>query len=141
MAAPEKSFLGTGWAFPPAFSRESLGARMVSDEEDIHESLRILLATSLGERVMVPTFGVGIRELLFQALTKSLMTQIKTMIGQAILNWEPRITVTAIGVKADPAVPGLVRVSIDYVVRKTNTRSNFVYPFYAEEATLASRGP
>lgn len=141
MAISDRSFLGTGWSFPPTFSRRSLGVEMVSDEQDIRESLWILFSTARGERIMVPEYGCQLSELLFQALTKSLATQMKTMVTQAILNWEPRISVTDVSVEIDAKVAGLATINVAYVVRLTNTRSNFVYPFSTNEATLPSRGP
>jgi uncharacterized protein len=138
MSAP---FLGTGWGFPPTFSRQELGVEMVSGERDIRESLRILLSTELGERLMVPAYGCQLRELLFQPLTRSLITEIQTRVKRAILAWEPRITVEDIRVKVDASAPGLVSLLIDYSVKLTNSRNNFVYPFYTIEATLRPPGP
>jgi phage baseplate assembly protein W len=54
----EKSFLGTGWSFPPTFHTESKGIRMVSDEEDIKQSIDIFLGTRLGERDMRPEYVI-----------------------------------------------------------------------------------
>lgn len=135
------SFLGTGWSFPPTFSRASLGVEMVSDDRDIHESLLILFSTSLGERIMVPEYGCQLRRLLFRPLTKSLMTQMQTMVSRAILAWEPRITVEDVLVETNDSVPGLATITVDYTVRTTNTRSNFVYPFHTTEATLLPERP
>ena len=55
----DKRFLGTGWAFPPEFHRygEQAGVKLVSEEEDIRESLGILLSTRPGERIMQPGYG------------------------------------------------------------------------------------
>jgi phage baseplate assembly protein W len=136
-----QSFLGTGWGFPPTFTRQSRGVIMVRDEEDIRESLWILFSTSPGERLMVPEYGCQLREMIFQALTTSLLTQLKDMVSRAILDWEPRITVEDVNVAADPEVAGLVTIDVSYTVRTTNTRSNFVYPFSLNEATIAPRGP
>ena len=141
MSASNRSFLGTGWGFPPTFTRHSLGVEMVSDEEDIRESLQLLFSTSQGERIMVPEYGCQLRELVFHAATKSLMTRMKTMVAQAIVLWEPRITVEDVSVRPDPEVAGLVTISVSYTVRLTNARDNFVYPFYTREATIEGRGP
>jgi phage baseplate assembly protein W len=68
------------------------------------------------------------------------MTELKDMVEQAIVLWEPRIDVLAVDVVQDPLQDGLVRIGVQFVVRRTNTRSNFVYPFYLLEATLALPG-
>ncbi len=139
MTGDSRSFLGTGWRFPPTFTRSSHGVEMVSAEKDIQESLGILFSTSLGERVMVPDYGCNLRDYLFQILTKSLASQMKAVVMQAIVNWEPRIHVLDVRVEIDANVTGLATLTISYAVRHTNTRSNFVYPFSTIEATIPSR--
>ena len=66
----EKSFLGTGWSFPPTFHTESKGIRMVSDEEDIKQSIDIFLGTRLGERDMRPEYGNPLFQHVFEMSTE-----------------------------------------------------------------------
>lgn len=49
----KNSFLGKGWAFPPEFSHNDNPTRMSNYEEDIRQSLIILLSTRTGERIIV----------------------------------------------------------------------------------------
>jgi len=135
------TFLGRGWSFPPAFSRASLAVEMVSDLEDINQSLRILLSTTLGERLMQPMFGTQLWKMVFYGMTNTLINELREMVDQAIVRWEPRIVVEDIAINVDPEVPGLVNILINYVVSLTNTRSNLVYPFYFQEASLTPQGP
>jgi phage baseplate assembly protein W len=139
--AVNKDFLGTGWSFPPTFSRLNFTVDMVRDDDDIHESLWILFSTRLGERIMVPQYGSGLWRTVFRTMTTTLMSQMKAMVQQAILNWEPRIDVDEIHVQPDATVEGLVLINVVYTVRKTNTRSNLVYPFYLTEATIPAKKP
>ena len=139
--AVNKDFLGTGWSFPPTFSRLNYTVDMVRDDDDIHESLWILFSTRLGERIMVPQYGSGLWRTVFRTMTTTLMSQMKAMVQQAILNWEPRIDVDEIQVQPDATVEGLVLINVVYTVRKTNTRSNLVYPFYLTEATIPAKKP
>jgi phage baseplate assembly protein W len=141
MATPEQSFLGTGWSFPPTFSRGALSVEMVSDEVDIRQSLWVLFSTTLGERVMLPLYGTQIWEMVFRAINTTLITQLADMVSQAILYWEPRIEVVDINVTPDATQDGLVLISVDYIIRRTNTRSNLVYPFYLQEATIPAQAP
>jgi len=134
-------FLGTGWSFPPTFSRLSYSVEMVSDEKDIHESLWVLFSTQLGERVMVPQYGSTLTQMVFRTLNTTLTTQLKNAVWQAILNWEPRITVDAIDVDIDSTSYGIALIGVAYTIRRTNTRSNMVYPFYYAEATIPSNVP
>ena len=126
------SFLGRGWSFPPAFSAESKGVEMTSDEEDIQQSLHILLSTEPGERILRPGYGCNLNSLLFEPMSTALKTYVASLVERAILHYEPRIALQSVRVM--PAVPGEGRIDIviEYTVRTTNSRFNMVYPFYLE---------
>jgi hypothetical protein len=137
MNAPgDPSFLGTGWSFPPTFSRDLRGLEMVSGITDIRQSLHILFGTAQGERIMLPGYGCDLWRSVFQDFTTTRATELKDMVEQAIILWEPRIDVLSVEVTSDP-LQGLILIDISYVVRATNTRDNLVYPFATREATLA----
>jgi hypothetical protein len=131
----DKSFLGTGWSFPPAFDNTIKNVVMISDEEDIQSSLEILLSTRPGERVMRPDYGCNLDELVFEALTTTFTTYIKDLISTAILYHEPRIQVNKIDLQEAGELEGRMLIMIEYTVRSTNSRYNFVYPFYRAEGT------
>ncbi|WP_346857592.1 GPW/gp25 family protein [uncultured Draconibacterium sp.] len=129
------SFLGTGWSFPPEFRKETKTVKMLQDEEDIKSSLEILLSTRLGERIMVPDYGCNLDELLFKPLNLTLKTYVIDLMKTAILYHEPRIDVNKINIKQGDERNGELLISIDYVVRNTNSRKNMVFPFYKQEGT------
>lgn len=131
--SPAGSFLGTGWSFPPRFAAS--GVSMVSDEEDIQESLRILLSTHPGERVMRPDFGCGIRGMVFENIDESTKSILTDSIRRAILFHEPRVTVERIGFELAPSEDGALVVRVDYKVDTTNNRRSIVFPFYLTEGT------
>src|SRR5215467_5355869 len=118
------SFLGTGWGFPPEFSNQSQQVGMLSDEDDIHSSLQILLSTRQGERVMRPDYGCNLDELVFESLTTTFKTYIKDLISTAILYYEPRIDVNKIDLDDTGELEGRILISLDYTVRSTNSRYN-----------------
>ena len=132
---PATNFLGTGWSFPPAFRRASRGVEMTTGQEDIDRSLEILLSTALGERVMLPEYGSNMEDLLFEPIDTGLQTLIFDRINTAILYYEPRIEVEDIILDADRATEGMLIITIAYRIRATNSRFNFVYPFYLTEGT------
>lgn len=134
--ANTKSFLGTGWAFPPSFSDK--GAIMVSAEQDIHESLYILLSTTPGERIMQPTYGCGLKLHVFDQLNESSVAVMKDIVQKAILFFEPRVTVEQIDINDDESMEGRANINVIYKVRSTNNRYNLVYPFYFSEGTNVS---
>ncbi len=128
------SFLGRGWAFPIAFSEGATAVEMVEDERDIEQSLKILLSTMKRERVMLPDFGVDLKEMIFEPLSTSTATILTEKIGHAILFHEPRIILDGITYDQD-VNEGLIRLNIAYTIVATNTRTNIVFPFYFIEGT------
>jgi|SRR6266404_4592031 len=130
------SFLGKGWGFPPEFHQDSRTVEMVADQADIEESLKILLSTSIGERVLQPLYGCNLRDYQFEPLNNSYLGFVSDMVERAILFFEPRIIVEEIEVTPDTEenIEGKVILSITYRIAQTNTRYNFVYPFYQLEA-------
>jgi uncharacterized protein len=141
MGNPESSFLGTGWSFPPTFSRQTYSVDLVSDDQDIRESLWVLFSTSIGERIMLPEYGSLLWKMVFQNITNTLMMQLADIVRQAILYWEARINVDDVFVKPDASVAGLVLITVNYTIRKTNARNNLVYPFYIQEGTIPIESP
>jgi len=131
----DKSFLGTGWAFPPEFNKTSKNVKTVSEDDDIKESLFILMSTYPGERTMQPTYGCELRSIVFEVLTESTITEIKDAIERAILFFEPRIDLNFIDIDTGETLQGILKILVDYTVRATNSRSNIVYPFYFQEGT------
>lgn len=136
MADDGNQFLGRGWAFPPSFDHQGRSVRMADAEDDIRQSLHILLSTSLGERIMRPTFGWRREALVFEPLSTSFATFLEREIENAILFFEPRIELNRLSFETPPG-QGLVEIRLDYTIRVTNTRSNLVFPFYLDEATNA----
>jgi len=134
-----KSFLGTGWSFPPTFNKATDEVDMLSDEADIQSSLEILLSTRQGERVMQHKYGCNLDEMVFEPMTTTFKTYIKDMIQTAILYYEARIDVKKIDIDDSRDAEGVILVTIDYVVRSTNSRFNFVYPFYKNEGTQVKK--
>jgi uncharacterized protein len=137
MSKALNSFLGTGWSFPPVFNRAAGNVEMVTDELDIKQSLDILLSTSLGERVMQPKYGCNLNDYLFEALGSTTIGYIKERVANSILYYEPRITVERIDVTGDDSsdlFEGRFTISVEYTIPGTNSRFNYVYDFYKNEA-------
>jgi uncharacterized protein len=122
-------FLGTGWRFP---IRPDPSGRLayVSGDDNVEQCLRVLLQTSLGERVMRPDFGTEAPRLVFAPGSRQFLSLLETTVKDAIVNWEPRVDVQSIDAEADAIEPASIVVSIAYTVRHTNTRKNLVFPYY-----------
>ncbi len=129
-------FLGRGWAFPPSFSAGGAEVEMVSGVEDVHQSLRILLGTTPGERVMQEDFGCDLASLVFEELDYGLVSRIARLVEGAIAAHEPRVDVDRVDASRSPTEPACLMVKIQYTIRGVNSRYNMVFPFYLTEATL-----
>ena len=131
----EKTFLGRGWSFPSTFDHSYQGVVMTEDEENIREGLHAILSTMPGERITNLDFGCQLDHSLFDNVDSNFNTYINDTIKMAILRYEPRIDVNQIelGLDQDQSV---LLVTIDYTVRATNARSNYVYPFYKLERSV-----
>lgn len=135
MKEKNNSFLGQGWAFPPAFNFERGTTELVENEKDIEESIKIILGTIPGERVMFPTFGCPIQKFVFESDSATQKTMLKDAVYDALLFNEPRIKVEKIDIKDDTLANGTIYIHVMYTVIITNTRNNIVYPFYFKEGT------
>ena len=125
-----KAHLGVGWAFPvkPADGR-LVFARY---EDDVEQAFQIILLTARGERVMLPDFGAGLRDYVFEPNSAPVRARIAETVRKALVDWEPRITLENVEVTAGDE-NNLVLIHIDYVVRATNQFYNRVFPFYLLE--------
>ena len=126
------TFLGRGWKFPLKF--ENGAAAMSEAEEDVDESLHILLGTYPGERLMRPDYGCRLRDYCFSSYEENTIAQIDEEIRNAIENFEPRVIVENTDYKMDET-NDVLQIIIDYKVIATNSRRNLVYPFYVNEGT------
>jgi len=134
-----KEFLGRGWKFPVAVNPTTGRVAMSEHEEDIKESIRILLATAPGERAMRPDFGCGIHDLVFSAISRATIGLFESRVREAITRWEPRVDILKLDVVTRLDVPtrstdkGRLEISLTFLVRDTNTEFNLVFPFYLTE--------
>lgn len=129
------TFLGRGWSFPPTFDHDLGTVQMLEYEADVASSLEILLGTMRGERVMVPHYGCNLDELIFESLDTRMKTLMIDKIESAILYHEPRIELEKVTLDDSRELEGIVLIEIIYRVKTTNSRFNFVYPYYKQEGT------
>jgi phage baseplate assembly protein W len=129
------AFIGRGWSFPPEFNHENGSVKMLEQEADIASSLEILLGTVRGERVMLPQYGCNLDELIFENLDTRMKTLMTDKIESAILYHEPRIELEKVTLDDSRELEGVVLIEIIYRVKTTNSRFNFVFPFYKIEGT------
>ncbi len=139
MQQTDRSFLGTGWGFPPTFRREWYGVEMLSEEFDVDSSIKIILETITGERIMLPSFGCNLQPYVFEPMNVPNIAMIEKIVKDALVIHEPRIIVEEL-VSEVLQDPDRLQIKIWYSIILTNTRYNYVFPFYTNEATNIDTG-
>lgn len=134
----KQTFLGTGWNFPPTFHREFYGVEMIADETDVMSSLDVLISTVTGERIMHPRYGCNLQPFVYEPLNIATKTMIEKIIKDAVTLNEPRILDPVFTIDYDD-YEGKIKIQIEFGIITTNTRYNYVYPFYKTEATNLAR--
>ncbi len=124
-----KEFLGQGLAFPLQVNPRGEIA-LARGERDIDQSIRIILGTRPGDRVMRPEFGCRAHELLFSPRDATTAGLMKAYVEDALGRWEPRIEVREVAVSSDPDNDGAMLVEIQYQVKQTHDDRSIIYPFY-----------
>lgn len=107
----EARLFGQGLSFP---LRIGADGRLVlsAGEDNVRESIRLILLTEPGERLMRESFGCGLRRFLFEPNTPTTRELIRRRVTQAIGRWEPRVAVEEVAVEPDPDETRRVNVAI-----------------------------
>jgi uncharacterized protein len=147
--------IGVGWAFPVVLDGQGNFA-MASGVTKVEQSIQIILGTRLGERVMRPTFGSRLHELLFAPLNAVTLGLAERYTAEALRFWEPRIDLLSIHARADdgssdrkalrfwePRIDLLsiharaddgssdrIWIEVAYRIKHTYDERSLVYPFY-----------
>jgi phage baseplate assembly protein W len=129
LAQSDGSFVGRGFSWPLEVDHTG-SIKLTDGAEDLDRSIRMVLLTAPGERLMRPDFGCRIWDLLFEPVTQNLLGLIAEAVRDSLARWEPRIVVDDVQPTVDPDDHALIRITISYRVRVTNDRRNLVYPFY-----------
>ena len=127
-----KDIVGTGWPFP---LKPKTNGRIEyqGGDEKIRQSIWIILSTAPGERVMMPDFGCGVHDLVFEANTSALRARVQVNVRESLIRWEPRIDVIDVRAETPPDARNYLMIRVDYRVRSNNAFYNLVYPFYLNE--------
>ena len=112
--------LGQGLSFPPRVGPDGRLA-WSAGEDNVRESLRLILLTEPGERLMREEFGAGLQRYLLEPNTAATQQQLRDSIVQSIGRWEPRVIVDEVDIEPDGDEPGQVNVTILFRLVATQT--------------------
>ena len=124
-----REIIGRGWTFPPQTDPQGRLA-LTNERNELQQSIHVILSTSPGQRVMRPTFGCRLQDLVFQPNNSHTSAQVRRYVEEALGMWEPRIKIHAVDVKPDLQDAGRLLIDIEYEVKSTRDRRSLVYPFY-----------
>jgi len=127
--------IGRGWRFPIKVNPKG-GLDWSEGPDRIRDAIWIIVSTSLGERLMRPEFGAGLKDYVFESNSEVVRAELASVIRRALVEWEPRIELVGLRVDASPDQDSQVLVSIDYQIRDTNELFNMVYPLFLTEGAL-----
>lgn len=119
MATPtDAALFGQGMAFPPRLDANGRFAWAIG-HRSVRDSMRIILTTQPGERIMLPNFGAGLRAFLFEPNVPATHRLMEEQIQHALRRWEPRIALASVRVSEHPDDPSRATVSITYALVAT----------------------
>lgn len=123
------SLIGRGWSFPPEIGAQG-GIALTNERSELRQSVEIILSTSPGQRVMRPTFGCRLQELVFAPNNSQTAAQARRYVEDALGMWEPRIKVISVNAFPDTQEDHRLVIEIEYQIKATNDRRSLVFPFY-----------
>lgn len=116
----------TDFAFPFRIDAASGQAQLASYQDHVDQMIRQILLTDPGERVCLPSFGAGLRRLLFAPVTAQLQATLTMMITQSLNAWlANQITVQHVSVETPVSTAGVpdgtIQIAISYVLIETQS--------------------
>ena len=121
--------IGSGWAFPPKIDAQG-GLALTQAYAELDQAILIILTTSPGQRVMRPTFGCRLHELVFAPNDSHTAARARRYVEEALGMWEPRIRVIRVDVGPDPNATSRLLIEIEYQIKANHDKRSLVHPFY-----------
>ncbi|MDO4503989.1 MAG: GPW/gp25 family protein [Clostridia bacterium] len=115
-----------GWKFPVQIDKKTGRIMTVEDNENIKQSVRIILGTQKYERKIYPGFGTDLRSFMFEIIDPTLISTLKSSIKSSLDTWEEHIESLNIGVIASAGTVSKLEVSIDYITDIEPTQERVV---------------
>lgn len=104
-----------GWKFPVQVNKQTGKIETVEDNENIRQSIKVILGTQRFERKVVPTFGTDIRSFMFEVVDPIFVSTLKKSITSSLKLWEKHIEDLNVSVNASAGAVSVVKVDIDYI--------------------------
>ena len=125
----DREHLGKGLRFPVSVNLNG-GVSSSQLEENVRQSIFIILGTAPGERINRPQFGCQIHDLMFAPNNPSTSARAEIYCEEAIYKFEPRIENVICRALTSRDEPNRLDVRIEYMIAGKNDKRNMVFPFY-----------
>lgn len=136
----DRDFLGKGLRFPVSVNLNG-GVSSSQLEENVRQSIFIILGTAPGERINRAHFGCQIHDLMFAPNNAFTSAAAEVYCEEAIYKFEPRVEKVTCRAKANIDEPNRLDIRIEYVIAGKNDKRNLVFPFYLKnEDDVATNG-
>ncbi|MBX3158753.1 MAG: GPW/gp25 family protein [Deltaproteobacteria bacterium] len=122
-------FLGKGLRFPVSINLNG-GVSSSALEENVRQSIFVILGTAPGERIQRPDFGCRIHDLMFAPNTDITAARAEVYCEEAIYKYEPRVESVTVRAAPNADQPNRLDIRIEYVIAGKNDKRNLVFPFY-----------
>jgi phage baseplate assembly protein W len=129
----QNAFFGVGLQQPFKINPSTGKTGWVSGVDNIEQSIRAILSTKPGERLYHKDFGVDLSALIFEPQSSATLKSVEEKIISGRMQFQTMIIVDSVGFELN-ATEGLINVDVSFTIRTTNTRGNYVYPYYIKEA-------
>ncbi len=104
-----------GWKFPIQLDDVTGKIKTVEDNENIKQSIRVILGTQIEERKVVPNFGSNINSYMFEIVDPIFISDVRRSVRSAIEAWQKHIQDLNVNVNATDGPLAKVEVNIDYI--------------------------
>ena len=91
------------------------------------QSLKMLILTSPGERIMAPDFGIGMRRYLFEQNIPGFGTELKARVAEQVTKYIPYIRIDGLSV-IDSKDNNTINLKISYSIPSAQLSDEFVFP-------------
>jgi phage baseplate assembly protein W len=125
----DRDFLGKGLRFPVSINLNG-GVSSSALEENVRQSIFIVLGTAPGERLNRQNFGCRIHDLMFAPNNEITSARAEFYCEEALYKYEPRVENVKCMAQPNPDEPNRLDIRIEYVIAGKNEKRNLVFPFY-----------
>lgn len=130
--------IGKGWSYPFRFTPvgrvgKLVGVSSSSSSEKVMMSIRQILGTKIGSRVIDRDFGSDLRDVLFTPIDEVSIARVRFAVTSAIQRWERRIDLLNVEVDTSRVSEGVIDVGIQFKVLATAEEGTLIYPLSISE--------